>query len=550
MRLLGATGSHVGNVREANQDRVHFGGPVAALADGMGGHQGGERAAELAIGQFRRATSELSEGDLVDMVLAANRAVHGHASENGLPGMGTTVVALTLHGDGTMTVANVGDSRAYWIRGDYMSQITEDHSFVEDLVRQGRLTPEEAAIHPQRNILTRAVGIGIEVEVDRFPIEDPAVGDRFLLCSDGLFNEVSEDEILDIILAADGPAEAAAALIEATLQTPCRDNVTVAVVEVVEDEDPRLATMEEIDIEDPGVITSEYLDNDHNAITAQVPIVSADMVRPDEPGAGLHPDDIAASGRPEGAAASGRPDDIAANGRPEGAGSPNGNGASPPVTRLAGDADGPEGQQRLAAAVAVALAEEEEHELAILDEDPEANRPTAEMDLKIDDPLEVRPRSRLLLAFGTLLLVSALAAGGYFGARYYATSGYFVDETEDGTVAIFQGRRDGLFGQFEPAVELTTEVPSAALADFPVKDHHSGLAAAKDELTALTEKFERDTEATADVVDAQSGAAGSSDGTATDQSGSGTNQSTERSSTTLGEGVSGTGDGGSTTEGG
>ena len=103
-------------------------------------------------------------------------------------------------------MANVGDSRAYWIRGDYlMSQITEDHSFVEDLVRQGRLTPEEAAIHPQRNILTRAVGIGVEVEVDRFPVAEPAVGDRFLLCSDGLFNEVPEEEILEIILEAADP---------------------------------------------------------------------------------------------------------------------------------------------------------------------------------------------------------------------------------------------------------------------------------------------------------------------------------------------------------
>jgi protein phosphatase len=140
MKLLGATGSHVGNVREANQDRVFFRGMVAALADGMGGHQGGERAAELAIGEFENASNQLSEGDLIELVMSANREVHGHASDNGLPGMGTTLVAMTLHYDNTITVANVGDSRAYWLRGDYMGQITEDHSFVEDLVRQGRLT--------------------------------------------------------------------------------------------------------------------------------------------------------------------------------------------------------------------------------------------------------------------------------------------------------------------------------------------------------------------------------------------------------------------------
>ncbi len=430
MRLLGGTASHVGNVREANQDRVYFGGQVAALADGMGGHQGGERAAELAIGQFKRAGGQLSETDLVDMVLAANRAVHGHASENGLPGMGTTLVALTLHGDGTMTVANVGDSRAYWIRGDYMNQITEDHSFVEDLVRQGRLTHEEAAIHPQRNILTRAIGIGVEVEVDRFPIEEPAVGDRFLLCSDGLFNELSEDRILEIVLQSPDPVSAAERLIEATLETPCRDNVTVAVVEVVDDDDPRATAADSDDVDD-GVITDEFVD-DANAITAQVPVVQGAVLQ--------SVGDAGGSGRPT------RPDDPTVSPADVG---------TDLADDLANDIGASNGHH-----AGVSLAEETSPNGLEVD-DPEIDRTTSEMPIIGDELVEVRPRSRLILAIGSLALAAGLVAGGYFLARGYARSGYFIDtDPSTGTLAVFQGREGGLFGLFEPiAVTPTDHVP-------------------------------------------------------------------------------------------
>jgi protein phosphatase len=529
MRLLGGTGSHVGNVREANQDRVYFGGRLAALADGMGGHQGGERAAELAIGQFRAAWAELSENDLVDVVLAANRAVHGHAAENGLPGMGTTVVALTLHGDGTMTVANVGDSRAYWIRGDYMTQVTEDHSFVEDLVRQGRLTPEEAAIHPQRNILTRAVGIGVEVEVDRFPIEEPAVGDRFLLCSDGLFNELPEDEILDIILEAADPATAARQLIEATLQTPCRDNVTVAVVEVVDDDDPRLEDVEEGHVDD-GVITSEYLDDDNNAITAQVPIVSAALLVEDGPPSALDGDG----------------DDPGPNGNGNGAG-----GGGEVVSGL----DRSNGHRPAATASAVALADDDP-EPGIVVEDPEASRDTAEMDVVVDGPLEPQPRSRLVLAFGSLLLVAGLVVGGYFLARAYATAGFFIaEDPSTATLAIFEGRQDGLFGLFEPEVidGTQTDHPAEALAELDMDDvldrHYDDRARAEDKLMEIDDRLTR---AAREAEAAQAAAVDA----ATPSDGTSDSEVTGSESTQLGEqrgpsdGEAGTGDGGSTTEGG
>lgn len=476
MRLLGGTGSHVGNVREANQDRVFFGGQLAALADGMGGHQGGERAAELAIGQFRRVGGELSESDLLDMVLAANRAVHGHASENGLPGMGTTLVALTLHGDGTMTVANVGDSRAYWIRGDYMNQITEDHSFVEDLVRQGRLTHEEAAIHPQRNILTRAVGIGIEVEVDRFPIDEPAVGDRFLLCSDGLFNELSEDRILEIILGSTEPASAADQLIEATLETPCRDNVTVAVVEIVDDADPRAEAGDASELDDDGVITNEFVD-DANAITAQVPVVQGAVLK--------SVGEVGEQRRPGGS-------DGAAS-QAEAEASTNGGSA---VTALANgsSSNGIE-----------------------VDDDPEISRDTKELPVVEDDVVEVQPRSRGVLALGSLVLAAGLIAGGYFLARTYARSGYFIDtDPTTGTLAVYQGREGGLYGLFDPIQvtpsthlpEVLAEVDMTAEVDrrFDERsDAEAVLATIEDRLAAA----EQAASTTEDTVDS-----GPSDGTA------------------------------------
>ncbi len=512
MRLLGGTGSHVGNVREANQDRVYYGGELAALADGMGGHQGGERAAELAIGQFRRAGSELSEGDLVDMVLAANRAVHGHAAENGLPGMGTTLVALTLHADDTMTVANVGDSRAYWIRGDYMSQVTEDHSFVEDLVRQGRLTPAEAAIHPQRNILTRAVGIGIEVEVDRFPIEEPAIGDRFLLCSDGLFNEVSEDRILEIILGAPDPVTAADALIEAALETPCRDNVTVAVVEVVSDDEPRLEVVAR-ESGDDGVITSEYID-DHAATTAQVPVVRGAQLR-SVGEAGPRP---VLDHHVNGAAADPGSDGGKAGGKGAAAGAAAGNLAVADIDTAA------------------------DPTAELLVDAPGADEPTDEMPAIDDEQLEVRPGSRLVVVVGSLLVLVGLLAGGYFGARSYARSGYFVAEDPDtGTLAVHQGRDGGLFGLFDPipvtasphAPEVLAQVGLDGEADQRFADRADAdafLASIDDRLAAIEAE-----------ADAAAGPSESTSSTSSDDAGSDSNQLTPDGD---GEG------GGSSTEGG
>jgi PPM family protein phosphatase len=237
MELLGATATHVGNVRENNQDRAHFGGYVGVVADGMGGHQGGETAAAIAISEFIEVTAPIGPSGLVELVEEANRAVFERAADPDLRGMGTTLVALTLRpAEEKVSVVNVGDSRAYFLRGDEFGQLTHDHSLVEDLVRQKRLTPDEALNHPQRNILTRALGIASHVEVDRFLIPTK-VGDRFLLCSDGLFNEVSVDHIKSLLQQHTAPNAAADALVAAALSGAGRDNITVVVVDVVADGD-------------------------------------------------------------------------------------------------------------------------------------------------------------------------------------------------------------------------------------------------------------------------------------------------------------------------
>ena len=164
--------------------------------------------------------------------------------------MGTTVVALALMPDepdpddrrrrrrrrrpSTSLIANVGDSRAYLFRDGALVQLTEDHSVVADLVREGRITAEEAEVHPQRNIVTRVLGVYETVDVDLWPV-DPVAGDRFLLCSDGLFNEVGADQIGSVLRRLDDPSEAAAELVRLANEGGGRDNITVVLVDVVDD---------------------------------------------------------------------------------------------------------------------------------------------------------------------------------------------------------------------------------------------------------------------------------------------------------------------------
>jgi PPM family protein phosphatase len=230
--------THAGRVRSLNEDSLLVGVELFAVADGMGGHQGGEVASGLAVEALGETVNAASLSSLKEGVRVANRAIFERAgSDPGLHGMGTTLCAIRLidtpEGQFVGWV-NVGDSRIYLFRDGALTQLSVDHSLVEDLVRDGQLTPEEAAVHPQRNIVTRALGVDLDVDVDG-DLVIPRKADRFLLCSDGLFNEVDENRIAGALRRLSDPDEAAAELVRLANEHGGRDNITVVLVEVVDD---------------------------------------------------------------------------------------------------------------------------------------------------------------------------------------------------------------------------------------------------------------------------------------------------------------------------
>ncbi|HEX2575247.1 MAG TPA: Stp1/IreP family PP2C-type Ser/Thr phosphatase [Aquihabitans sp.] len=238
--LRAGSATDVGQVRSINQDSplLVVASDLYGVADGMGGHQGGEVASAMAVELTERHATEPTLDSLKAAVRVANRAIFEKAGgDRDLHGMGTTLVAVQLvEGEDGDEIAwvNVGDSRAYLLRDDRLIQLSDDHSLVEDLLRDGQITPDEAAVHPQRNILTRALGIDMDVEVDGNTVQ-PFTGDRFLLCSDGLFNEVSEDQMASVLRRLADPSEAAGELVRLANEGGGRDNITVVVVDVVDD---------------------------------------------------------------------------------------------------------------------------------------------------------------------------------------------------------------------------------------------------------------------------------------------------------------------------
>ena len=227
MKLRVGARTDVGRVRKGNEDSFTASDPLYAVADGMGGHQGGEVASSLALEVLGKA-----DGTLEELVRRANEAVHQRASEDpGLAGMGTTLTALRADGE-VLRLAHVGDSRAYLLRDGTIQRLTKDHTVVERLVDEGRLTPHEAEIHPQRSILTRALGVDEAVQVDQGAIE-PRTGDRLLLCSDGLTGMVDEERITRMLSEIGDPQEAADALVESANEAGGQDNITAVVIDVV-----------------------------------------------------------------------------------------------------------------------------------------------------------------------------------------------------------------------------------------------------------------------------------------------------------------------------
>jgi serine/threonine protein phosphatase PrpC len=233
MNLRTAARTDIGHVRESNQDAVLCLDRLVAVADGMGGQPGGDIASSLALTFVEATFTGRSIEELGAGVRAANRAIFERASEVDQPaGMGTTLCAVGVTEEGALAVVNVGDSRAYLVRDGALRRLTEDHSIAADLVRRGELTEKEAVHHPHRGVLTRAVGVGPTVEVDAVT-ESAVAGDRVLLCTDGLFNEVPEEQMRSLVDAGQGPDRVADALVNQALSNGGRDNVAVVIADVL-----------------------------------------------------------------------------------------------------------------------------------------------------------------------------------------------------------------------------------------------------------------------------------------------------------------------------
>ena len=231
----------VGLVRDHNEDSLTVTPPLFAVADGMGGHAAGEVASEVAIQSLVAHAPHTADGDdLARAVVEANRAVIRAAREGlGRQGMGTTMTAAVLDGP-RMVIAQVGDSRAYLLHQDRLQAITRDHSLMADLIESGQITPEQAKTHPQRSVITRALGSDPNTlpDIYEMTVED---GDRLLLCSDGLSGMVDDDLLESTLIRVGNPQKCADTLVDEALAAGGHDNVTAIVVDVAAGAEKRVA---------------------------------------------------------------------------------------------------------------------------------------------------------------------------------------------------------------------------------------------------------------------------------------------------------------------
>ncbi len=233
MTTLRTTGrTEIGRVRERNEDAIVSSDRVALVADGMGGHPGGEIAANIAAGLVLAVFTGRSANELEAAVRAANWAIRDRTFvQSGLDGMGTTICAAGLLTDGHVALVNVGDSRAYLWHEGALTQLTQDHSVTAELVQRGEIREEEAPLHPHYGVLTRALGVALDVDIDRrtLAVEE---GDRIVVCTDGLLNELSGEEIASAMAGGGDIASIVDNLIDQAVTHGGRDNVSLVVAEV------------------------------------------------------------------------------------------------------------------------------------------------------------------------------------------------------------------------------------------------------------------------------------------------------------------------------
>jgi PPM family protein phosphatase len=297
-----AVASDTGRRRRRNEDNYVAAPPLFAVADGMGGAQAGEVASQLAASALEGGSSDEREGtDRIDaLIQEANRRIFDRASTDPTAsGMGTTMTVALVDGM-TVAIGHVGDSRAYLVRGEQMEQLTDDHSLVNELVKTGKLSQQEAQVHPQRSVITRAVGTDPDVDVDGFTIEAED-GDIFLICSDGLSDMVDDEEILELVHQnRDDLDKAVKALVGAANRGGGEDNITAVAFRIsseaapsledtvampavtAADAEPDEQTREYADAEDPGGDTMIVAPGELPTETAtpeETPVANAKRVR-------------------------------------------------------------------------------------------------------------------------------------------------------------------------------------------------------------------------------------------------------------------------------
>jgi protein phosphatase len=248
-----------GRRRRRNEDAYVVQPPLFAVADGMGGAQAGEVAARIAAAALRDSGTDHGEDAVVALIQEANRRVYEAAvADDARAGMGTTMTAALVE-EGTVRIGHVGDSRAYRVRDGMLDQLTEDHSLVAELVRSGKLSPEEADVHPQRSVITRVLGTDPEVDVDTFEVEAQP-GDVFMICSDGLTSMVDDDAILAVLGRGKSLKQAARGLVDEANRGGGEDNITVILFELGEGEPDDTAGF-------PAVVEEELPLDDERTLT-------------------------------------------------------------------------------------------------------------------------------------------------------------------------------------------------------------------------------------------------------------------------------------------
>ena len=248
-----------GRRRRQNEDAYVVQPPLFAVADGMGGAQAGEIASRIAASALRDSGAEAGEDAVAALIQEANRRVYeAAASDDARAGMGTTVTAALVEAD-SVRIGHVGDSRAYRARDDALEQLTEDHSLVAELVRSGKLSPEEADVHPQRSVITRVLGTDPEVDVDTFEVE-ARPGDVFMICSDGLTSMVEDEAILTLLRLPGRTLEQRAhSLVDAANRGGGEDNITVILFELGEGDSDDTGTF--------AAVEQPPLDDDERTLT-------------------------------------------------------------------------------------------------------------------------------------------------------------------------------------------------------------------------------------------------------------------------------------------